>query len=343
LNATRLDALAHRFAQFAQECHGSSPLYERLSLAVAADRELLALAIHARPRQPPANLLFGATHALLLAGTDHQLAAFYPSLVEQPDQGDPVPAFRDFCLRRADEIESILQTRTVQTNEVRRSALLLPAFAEAARLLPAAPLALIEVGASAGLNLLWNRFGYRYNGRRAGDPDAPLQLACLPRGANRPPLPESLPPVAWRLGLDINPLDVCDEAAVAWLRALIWPEHAERVARLNQAVVLARQNPPPLRAGNALDLLPTALGEAPPDASLVVYDTFAINQFTPAGRERLDAMLADEAARRPLVRVSIGWRAGEGSTVQLITYDTGSARSRLLARCHPHGEWIEWI
>src|SRR5687768_16842682 len=101
--------LARRFETFARvECHGSSPLYERLASAVAADADLLALAASCRPGQPAPNLFLGAVHALLLGGASHPLAAFYPSVTPAPNTtADPVPAFRDFCLTRAGAIRPL--------------------------------------------------------------------------------------------------------------------------------------------------------------------------------------------------------------------------------------------
>src|SRR5687767_7873946 len=157
-------ALAERFRRFATvECRGSSPLYERLALAIAEDPELLALAAHAPPGQPAPNLLLAAAHWLLHGERGAAAARFYGSLTETPaPPAGAAPAFRAFCLERADVIRDLLATRRVQTNEVGRCAYLYPAFGVIARLAGGRPLGVIEVGASAGLNLLWDRYGYRY-------------------------------------------------------------------------------------------------------------------------------------------------------------------------------------
>jgi len=177
----RLDARARRFRVFGEvECQGSSPLYERLSPAIAEDDDLLALAAHCPEDQPAPNLLFGAVHLLLLQDATAPLARFYTDLSAVPSHpSDAYPAFRAFCLSHRQQIIDVVTTRLVQTNEVSRCAYLLPAFgliAETARL----PLALVEVGASAGLNLLWDRYGYRYRhqGRvqAAGDVNSPVQI-----------------------------------------------------------------------------------------------------------------------------------------------------------------------
>lgn len=213
----RLAKVFHRFAE--RECRGVSPLYQALARGVAADPWLLALAARARAGQPPPNMLFAAVHALLLEGArDAPLARFYPDLAAAPRApAAAAPSFRAFCLGHEDAIAAILGARVVSTNEVARAACLLPAFAEAARQ-AAAPLHLIEVGASAGLLLDWNRYAYDYGGGKIlGPPQAALTLKCEPRGLlGREPgapvqgatvLPEFLPPVASRLGIDPCPLD----------------------------------------------------------------------------------------------------------------------------------------
>src|SRR5215212_8705594 len=170
-----LAKLGRRFRKFVEaESVWSSPLYTRLSLGIADDPEVLALAAEATAGPIP-NLLLAAVHYLLLRDPDQPLAAFYPSLTPEPDTtGDPYPAFHAFCLAQRDAMHTLLTTRLVQTNEVRRCALLLPAFARAAWRAPDRPLALVEIGPSAGLNLLWDRYGYDYGpGGQAGDPASP--------------------------------------------------------------------------------------------------------------------------------------------------------------------------
>ena len=313
-----LDALARQFERFAEHTHGYSPLYERLSRSIAGDQDLLAMATHARPGQLPPNLLFGAVHYLLLEGTEHPLAQYYPSLRggdadSTASERDPHPAFRAFCLEHRREVETLVRTRLVQTNEVGRCACLLPAFALVMRQAPGEPLALVEVGASAGLNLLWDRYGYSYDGAlRWGDPGAAVQVACALRGPLQPPLPAEAPRVAWRLGLDLNPIDVRDADATLWLRALIWPEHRHRAAVLLRAIEEARRDPPHLVAGDALDHLPEALG--------------------------------DVAARRTLFHIAIEPHSHEDySEVRLATYTGGERSEHVLGRCQSHGAWLEWL
>ena len=141
------------------------------------------------------------------------------------------------------------------------------------------PLALLEVGASAGLCLYPDRYGYRY-GEHLLD-GAPV-LDCVLTGATPP---QRRPEVVWRAGLDLNPLDVTDPSDVAWLDALIWPEHAHRRDRLRAAAAVAAADPPLLVRGDLVDDLPALAAQAPPDATLVVFHTSVLYQVPKPRRD----------------------------------------------------------
>jgi hypothetical protein len=344
--ATLTDELGQRFVRFAErECRGVSTLYERLALGIADDPELLAIAARARPDQPPPNLLLAAVHLLLLKGAHHPLAAYYPSISPSADPyADAFPAFRDFCLQQREPLIALLDTRIVQTNEVRRSACLLPAFGKVARRF-GRPLALVELGASAGLNLLFDRYQFDYgDGRQYGDVASPVLIVCASHGHRVPPLPRQLPKVAWRVGLDLHPVDLRDPEEALWLRALVWPDHRIRAAVLERAIEVARNDPPRLLPGDALELLPEVLAEAPPDAALCVFHTHTLNQLDESARARLTAILEDHATHRDLGRVSIE-RLGtpEPPRLELVTYASGQRTEQHLANCDPHGGWIDWV
>src|SRR5262245_55878285 len=165
LSKAQLEALSQRFVRFAdQECGAYAPLYDRLARGIADDPELLTIAAHTRSGQQAPLLLLAAVHSLLLSGANHALSAFYPCVTHGAavPPGDPLPAFRAFCRDYRDALLELVSTGLVQTNEPRRCTVLLPAFAAVAHLAGGRPLALIEVGASAGLNLLFDRYGYDY-------------------------------------------------------------------------------------------------------------------------------------------------------------------------------------
>ena len=301
------DALARTFERFGtHEAGEASPLYARLCRAIARDADLLELTARSTSGPVP-NLFLAAVQYLLRREPDHELRAFYPTLGGSATAGvDAVPLFRAFCLEHAATIEELLCTRRVQTNEVRRCALLLPAFGLAARVASGRPLALVEIGTSAGLNLLWDQYAYDYStGHVYGNAQSPVQLVCELRGERRPPLPRQMPPVASRLGIELKPVDVRDPDAVDWLRSLVWPEHTARLSRLDRAIERVRAVAPPLRAGDALDLLPEVLAAVPEDVLLCLYHTFTINQFSHEARDRLDALLHAHGARRDLCCISV--------------------------------------
>jgi hypothetical protein len=249
---------ASAYVDFAEhEARDVSPTYARLALSVAVDDSLIALlgSVPTNKRQP--NLLFGVVR--LLGGP-------------VKDPGD----FREYALAHWNEIRPQLLARATQTNEAGRCAVLLPVLAA----LPQ-PLALLEVGASAGLCLYPDRYSYRYGDRRLGTGQPLLDCA-----ATRTPLPTALPGVVWRAGLDLNPLHVTDMGDVAWLDALIWPEHAHRRARLKAAAAVAAADPPLLVRGDLVDDLPALAAKAPPEATLVVFHT-SVLYYVAEPRRRL--------------------------------------------------------
>lgn len=239
-----------------REACGVSPAYERLALAVSGAAELLALIERLPPPKRQPNLLFGVVR--LLGGP-----------VEDP------AAFHAYVVANWPTIEGEIRRRATQTNEAGRCAVLLPLLAA----LPQ-PLALLEVGASAGLCLYPDRYAYRYDGQFLGA-GRPV-LDCALTGALPP---RRLPTVVWRAGLDLNPLDVTDPDDLAWLDALIWPEHAHRRERLRAAANLVAADPPLLVRGDLVDDLPAVAALAPPEVTLVVFHTTVLYQV-PERRRR---------------------------------------------------------
>ena len=233
--------LGNVFARFAEEAsNGGCPLYTALAEGVSGDAHVLDIASSAR--QPPVpNLLFAAVHFLLLRGVAHALTSFYASLTPDPSPaGDAYHHFRDFCMEHESDLRGLLPTRLVQTNEVARCSYLRSAFAFIADETQGQPLSLVDVGASAGLNLLWDRYAYDYRGHGlAGDRNSPVRISVEVRGDNRPPIPHDSPSVAFRTGVDLNPVDVTDPDSALWLRALVWPGHERRADRLQAAMALA--------------------------------------------------------------------------------------------------------
>ncbi len=345
----------HRFARV-EAPDLASPLYAELSYGVSLDDELLALAAQKQRRQPAPNLLFAAVQYLLLSGgvyAEHPLAAHYPIVSgdERPMQ-PAFPAFRDFCLRHHDRVLELIRTRRTQTNVVRRCTCLLPVFS-IVQVESGLPLALIDIGASAGLNLNVDRYRYRYlrGGQEEaiwGRPEARVALEAELRGAGvLPPLAERLD-VRFRGGIDINPIDLSHPDELGWLRALIWPEHVERHQRLIDSAAELAHSPIDLRRGDAADLLPAMIADAPAQAALTVYSTVALYQFTAAGRERIIQTLVETSDERPVWLVTLELQIEDlddpqAPTLALTRFANGERRRQLLANASPHGWWIEWL
>jgi hypothetical protein len=313
-------SVAERYRRFARlEARGKSPLYERLCEGVADDRELLGfLATQPADKRQPNLLLAAVRHRF---GTPPDYAAFRAAVLGQPA-----------------ELAAELAVRRTQTNEPGRCAALLPVLAA----LPQ-PLALLEVGAAAGLCLLGDRYAYAYGPRRVGA--AEVVFPCAPLGPV--PVPERPPEVAWRAGIDLDPIDLGDADAVAWLEALVWPEERDRLDRLRAAVAIARRDPPRVVAGDLVERLQAVADEAPAGATLVVFHTAVLAYLAPARR----------AAFAEAVRALPGavWIANEAPGVVASAPDgapTAPAASHFviardgrapLARCDPHGRWLQWL
>jgi hypothetical protein len=336
-----LEDLARRFRRFAlKQALPSSPLYSRLALAAAEDLSILRLAREATS-SPVTSLFFAAVHDLLLRGVEHPLRLFYPDLTPDPFPDEHAfPAFCSFCYAYAEDIRELLTSRRVQTNEVRRCLYLAPGFEVVAR--EAGPYSVIDVGSSAGLHLLWHRFGYHYDGRFVGAADSAVQLTCCFVGDLRPCLPQAWSEPVRQLGIDLHPLDPARHEDQRWLRALIWPEHFERADLLEQTLAVAREDPPCLVAGDALSVLPEVLHELPPDETCCVCHNHTLNQWSDVDRARFDAMLGEFAMGRIVYRLSAEWLGTEKPEFVLSRYRDGRKSQRLLARVDDFGAWVQW-
>ena len=313
-----------RFA--AQKARGRSPLYELLANRVAHDQELIDFLdkLPAEKRQP--NLLLAAVR--YLAG----LQSSYED-------------FRSAVLDRRDDVAATMLARRTQTNEPARCATMLPALAA----LPQ-PVALLEVGASAGLCLFPDRYTYDYGVARIdGFRGAPV-LSCRCLGPVLPPLPQGPIDVVWRRGIDLNPLDVNDDDDVRWLTCLVWPGEGDRAERLAAAVTVARSDPPRLVRGDLLDRLDETAADAPRDATLVVLHSSVLG-YVSRDQRRMFAQAVDGLGAE--------WIAQETPRVMadLATYSaplpppdanpwcyvlTRGGRDAL-AYADAHGTWIRWI
>jgi hypothetical protein len=313
------DAIARRYVRFAEaEAKGHSALYEACARAVAEDAGILAFLAGLPPDKQQPNLLFAAVRSV--CGT----------LANRND-------FRAAFVANQDAIRAEISRRRTQTNEPARCAVLLPVLARLR-----GPFALLEIGASAGLCLLPDRYGYAYQGHPPFG--AAPRFPCRADAAT--PVPKAVPRVVWRAGLDLNPLDVRNDDDMNWLETLVWPDQPERLERLRAAIAEARTDPPPVVAGDLRTALPMLAARAPADATLVIFHTAVLAYIADP-----DARVAFARAVRALKAV---WISNEAPFVfpdiaaKIST--AGPAGAFLLAVngepvawTDPHGAWIEWI
>ena len=324
-NANPLVGIARSYERFAiTEAHGQSPLYEQLALAVSASPDLLGFLQSMPPERRQPNLFLAAVRLVCGVARD----------------GNELGRF---VRERSPQIRAVMLARTTQTNEPARCAVLLPVLARLRQ-----PLALIEVGASAGLCLQPDRYGYDYGTHsieppQSGRVSAPV-FRCIASAGT--PLPAALPKIGWRHGLDLNPLDVNSSSDMAWLETLVWPGQEHRARGLRAAIEVARANPPQVSRGDLLIDLATIVRQAPEHMQLVVFHT-AVLGYIGSQSDR-------DAFGTAVRRAGAVWISNEAPGVYpqcaklappppargcfLLAVD-----NRPVAWTRPHGQSIDWF
>jgi hypothetical protein len=308
-------ALIDRYLDFAGETEPSCPLYAEICRGVAGDEVVLELlAGLAEPKQQP-NLLLAAVRQV--SGTAGEYADF-----------------RQRLLTHREAVLATMAVRATQTNEPARCAALYAVLS----CLPQ-PVALLEVGASAGLCLQPDRYRYTFDTTIAGDPASPLTIDCHVDGAAWQPAQPVV--VAWRAGLDLNPLSVLDPDDTAWLETLVWPGQEHRRHRLRTAIDIARTDPPRLVRGDLGQDLAALAGQAPPHATLVVFHTAVLYQVSMAVREAFAGVVRNLpghwiSQESPDV---LPWiEAPDQPYMYVVALD-----ERAVAQSPPHGGLLRWL
>ncbi len=332
---------SERFKNFAVlECKGSSDLYEFLSLKIAVDYELLKLSLHAQQGQPVPNLLLGAVHYIMLKGIDHPLREFYPSLVKNPKKvEESFYYFKDFCMTNSKEIASILHNKRVQTNEVRRCSYLYPTFCYIYQKV-STPLSIIEIGTSAGLLLLWDNYSYSYGNQSIyGNKDSALHLKSKIREGEQPFLLPNSPPIHSRLGFDLNIIDLRNEEEYLWLKALIWPEHKERLEIFETAAKQFRKDPPKLVEGDGVNLIKDYAEQVPINSTLCIFHTHVANQMPDHVKNDLLNKVKEIGTKRNVFHVYNNiW----DRKLHLDYFMDGKEHNEVIGETDGHGRWFDW-
>jgi hypothetical protein len=337
-----------------------------LFTTIAGHDDLLAALAALPPERMPALLASAAVTFLVRRGEPTLLSRYFPvaGRPQPPLDDDFGPAAADFVSARLPDIMAVCASHSYQMNEVARSAQIALGIAASHE---DGPIGLIDLGTGAGLGLHLDQYRYEIAGQGTGPPAAGLTLTCEARGDRQPPRPE-LPPIASRAGIELNPVDLGDPAARAWLEACSPPE-ASALTRLDQAIEVSRQSRARIVAGDAVDALPGVLASVPPDLPVIVTDAYLAVFLPAAGRAKLFTILSEASQTRPVTWLSLnpliplgpsGHDSVQGLAVpeSLIadyqehgvfavlgtrTFDRADEGGALLARAHPSGLWVEWL
>jgi hypothetical protein len=358
--------LAKGFEHFAAHDCPQEPLYQALCRLIAQRSAALALLRAAPPEQQRGNLLLAALHDRVLAGAAPALAPYYPSVGGTRTVDDALAGALDSVLAgQHAELQAACATRSTQTNEIGRCAVLWPALQHIARTGGAQALALLDFGCSAGLNLGVDRYHYASGARHWGAP----AMAGVPRvdcrlvGGAAPPEPTAATPITHRLGLDPAPVDLADAAARRWLRACLWPSDTARALRFEQAAGIALREAWPVQpAQDCAAAIEPWLDSLPPGVLPVVFNSWVLAYF---GETALQAHI--ESMRALARRRGVAWLSAEAPTLRLgeasappcldplvppaeLAQGTlwwftppGGGAAELLARSHAHGHWLQWL
>jgi hypothetical protein len=239
----------------------------------------------------------------------------------------------------ADFLARFTAEQDVQTNEVRRAWALLPGLLSAG----APCVDLLELGASAGLLLEFDRYGYRYRAGSWGD--GALVLDGDDRGGPPAQLLARALSVGRRRGIDLNPVDVTSDHGARLLQAFVWPDQVDRMDRLRTAIQLVREDPPELVRGDYVELLPTLLSGRRDDALTVVFDSVSTVYLDEERYQELVRALAQAGRDGPLAWLALEGPRDDleyGATALELTVWPGG-QTRRLARVDFHCAWLEWL
>ncbi|MFB9907381.1 DUF2332 domain-containing protein [Allokutzneria oryzae] len=363
---SQLDAVQQRFHRFAErEAAGNSPLYERFALGAAEDAEVAGLLTAAAADFAVPTLFFAAAQRALFAEPWHPLTRYYPSVGGSDGVDEAAwPLFREFVLGRSDKMRELIATRTTQTNEVRRAAVLHPVLSLIAAQAGKTPLGLLEVGASAGLLLGMDRYGYRYRmpdgtDVTTGRKKARLVLDTTVR-REQGRVRSKAPAFGAKVGLDRAPVDVLDEEQLSWLEACVWPDQPRRLSFLRLAADEVRADPPTLVTGDAVDDLHAAAARIPVELPLVVLNSNVLAYLPEQRRVEYVEALRELAAERALwwvaqesfgaclkmmlpERIDLVADGPAHAVVSVTQWEKGRSEPRPLARSGMHGQWLEWL
>lgn len=289
----------------------------------------------------------GGLHHLVLTGADRRLAAVYAGAVT--DQGAVDALVIDLVHRFDARLVGWLDGPP-QTNEAGRAASIVAGLLWLAARVRPARFDLFELGASAGVNTMLDRYFFRLGDTRVGPEASPMRIVPEWRGAS-PPAPPAGFAIRRVKGCDIAPIDLADPEAALRLKAYVWPDAAERLARIDAAIALAGAEPPDLVAKDAGDFAASMLARPAEAGTARVMFHSIMWQYLPAATQSRITAAFEVAAAAATPDTPLGWIALETDPatfrhelrVRLWDGESHAGAPHLLAHAHPHGAWVEWL
>ena len=358
-----IDEAKRRLRRFSVDCAAGSPLYSWLSARAADDDRVAEQLTVGRPENSVAPLLFAAVQYLLSWQPDHPLAAYYPTLGGQASTSERTwREFRNFTVERAHALRTLIGSRSVQTNEPHRAALLYPALAMVSST-SGRPVALVELGCSAGLLLAFDKYPITYHlsdgsTRTVGPTEGGIELDCSTDGQALPRL--DLPVVAERIGIDRDPIDCDDPEQRRWLESCVWADQPLRLAQLRDALDQISATPHTILAGDAVDTLDEAMQLIPAQRAVVVTTSWSMLYLPQRRRLDLVTRLAEFSEHRQLWWIDNGpyedgpslidpshadltFALTRQPTLSSVTWSAGEPRLQILARTDAFGRRMTWL
>lgn len=347
LRHVRLKALSKHFRFAGQFGFPGSPLYQALCAQIASDSNVLELVGRCRPGEPPSYLFMGAVHYLRLLPKDLGIS------LSRPINGNHwYRSIREMWLDNRESITNLVRWRRVQTNEVGRSSIFALGAIVGARHIGTSYLHHVDLGASAGLNLFWDQYDIHYESVQGplgvvGVSDirnaSGVKLSCTVLGEADEIcslISHNRVVILDRVGIELAPVDRSSPEDVAWLRALIWSDHHDRLARFDAAISETASLDRRYVIGDATEILAEVCDAMLPGDPVVITHSFLSDKLTHVQRDLMRQQLGRVAATRPLIDVGVEF-SGFGSQWSVRLW-AGPYRGHIIASgsCHPHGEAV---
>ncbi len=358
------ERVRNSFLSESRQLQFTSPLFASLAASCAFDPDMLMLGKNVKPGQPVGRFVLLAAHFLIMSEPGATVGEYFKSVTALPKPySDAFPEFRAFCIDRRAQLESLLATRTVNTTLPDRASYILPALCAVSSMVQQ-PLNIIEIGCSAGLNLIFDAYKYDYgDGAMCGDPESPLALSCIVIGG-APGTGLEIPRIEKRVGIDLVRVDLSDASERRWIEAMLLPEWERDRERLRLALSLAAERQLEVLEEDAINALPAILETM--TGPVCIINSYVLYQWPQYSIEELDRLLRRRGCSRPIHRLDIeavehepqeamrarlirlakaGFSLTEKSMASAIVhyrYENGTCEKTQLGIADGFGRWIDW-